>query len=877
MKALAIMVVLSLIFQTAIPAATVLAVDDLNTLLATSSAETGSTSSGLDLVTTVSTVSASAEVRLPTRIRQLAKRVYQAKEKIEVELENGLPEDVKVAVVDRSGEEIPILFEQAATINGTIIRALPPRQFRPGKYTLKVTDWTGATTTQDFSWGVLAINTTKSIYSPDETAKIHMAVLDDFGKTVCSAKVKLLITDPEGNTLEQSTETSSIKVNPACRIYDVNAEPDYEARYQTGKVGVYKMDLTAQTANGIYSVSDNFEVRDNIPFDIERFEATRIFPPKPYSAGFKIKINEDFNGEVVETVPVNFTVATASAGLPFSETRIVVPPEEKNPISIINAGLPFLGQYALSQGFGVEPDDPVLATKYHAFGVKAHDGADFVLPSGTPILAVDRGEVVRSGEGDYGVTAVVAHDWGKSYYGHLSTVSARLNAPISKGEVLGYSGSTGLSTGPHLHFGMKLLKSDARNGYFGKVDPLPYLGRSSVVSDFAVKEISWKVNWKKGDEVMLGYDFLAPLESPQFYLLGPLRFRSPHTGSGQAGQALVFEEARMWQVAADADGSGTNAVSPATGVTLDIGRTYVFTYTTGESVATGSGTITIEEPTADDWTVPQTSDSGAAGYTVFGSGTGTPGEVLDNADSNTSWNFVGTNACSGAAPTVDTAVKTEGTGDLKCINGNTASGRGFYKSISSTDWTNYTTVGVWLRASGAQATTDVRFSYDDNAALASPIANINLSSALVANIWNWETFTLTGTRNAIVSFGITCGNAGNCDSITWWADYFLIGPGKPTVSGTSPWIITARIITTPASTGTIVINYGGTGGGGVTNSATTGTHTFTTKSKIAENPTNALAAIGASPGVTLLSTPPLDQLMRHGSWFNAGAQQAFTF
>ena len=50
---------------------------------------------------------------------------------------------------------------------------------------------------------------------------------------------------------------------------------------------------------------------------------------------------------------------------------------------------------------------------------------------------------------------------------------------------------------------MKLNKNNAENGYYGKIDPLPYLGRMSVVSDFSVKEISWKVSLKKGEEVVL--------------------------------------------------------------------------------------------------------------------------------------------------------------------------------------------------------------------------------------------------------------------------------------------------------------------------------------------------------------------------------------
>ncbi len=91
-----------------------------------------------------------------------------------------------------------------------------------------------------------------------------------------------------------------------------------------------------------------------------------------------------------------------------------------------------------------------------------HSGTDLAAPLGTPVLATRAGRVaVSSPIGGYGLTVILRHDEGQleSRYAHLSQVSVQPGEWVEQGEVIGLVGSTGNSTGPHLHFEMRQLTS----------------------------------------------------------------------------------------------------------------------------------------------------------------------------------------------------------------------------------------------------------------------------------------------------------------------------------------------------------------------------------------------------------------------------------
>jgi murein DD-endopeptidase MepM/ murein hydrolase activator NlpD len=131
--------------------------------------------------------------------------------------------------------------------------------------------------------------------------------------------------------------------------------------------------------------------------------------------------------------------------------------------------------YPVSGGFNSSPPGP---RAHPAYGYWAcHKGEDIAAPLGTPIVATHSGTVISAGwnNGGYGIMTIVDHgDGTSSLYAHQNSVNVSSGQYVSAGQVIGYVGSTGDSTGPHLHFeihvgGVAYLPSGWFGGSYGPV------------------------------------------------------------------------------------------------------------------------------------------------------------------------------------------------------------------------------------------------------------------------------------------------------------------------------------------------------------------------------------------------------------------------
>ncbi|MFJ1797639.1 peptidoglycan DD-metalloendopeptidase family protein [Streptomyces sp. NPDC088180] len=122
-----------------------------------------------------------------------------------------------------------------------------------------------------------------------------------------------------------------------------------------------------------------------------------------------------------------------------------------------------------------------VTTQYRASGASwssgYHTGSDFQAASGTPVLAIGPGTVVSAGNsGSYGNEVVIQHEDGMySQYAHQSSLNVSVGQTVTGGQQIGLSGSTGNSTGPHLHFEVR-----TGPGYGSDVDPIAYLRQHGV-------------------------------------------------------------------------------------------------------------------------------------------------------------------------------------------------------------------------------------------------------------------------------------------------------------------------------------------------------------------------------------------------------------
>jgi murein DD-endopeptidase MepM/ murein hydrolase activator NlpD len=168
--------------------------------------------------------------------------------------------------------------------------------------------------------------------------------------------------------------------------------------------------------------------------------------------------------EFAEPAQITFGRAADIEGVPIDYSRYRPPPKPGAPAATGKAGKPLvpagafvwpsrlpLASRALTSRFGAR-FHPILG------GWRQHSGVDLAAATGTPVTAPSPGVVVAAQWwGGYGLFVAVDHGKGvQTRYGHLSQLAVFPGQQVKMGQVLGYVGSTGNSTGPHLHYEMRL-------------------------------------------------------------------------------------------------------------------------------------------------------------------------------------------------------------------------------------------------------------------------------------------------------------------------------------------------------------------------------------------------------------------------------------
>ncbi|WP_309744848.1 M23 family metallopeptidase [Chamaesiphon sp. OTE_20_metabat_361] len=296
---------------------------------------------------------------------------------------------------------------------------------------------------------------------------------------------------------EQPDRAARAAVDPELQVANNPQQFGFdEDRAPTDIQPLPSRNLTSAHAQGRVFNSDvanldrNSQLISGVPSQIPSSEASvEIFVPAPRTQTIKVptvarlpraakrRIPTVMAIPVVQSIrtiapspnKTQFTPAIASA--PFEASQPIDVPQPSNNVPTVPS---------LPTGSQAELIYPLMnpARTTSRFGWRTHpltgnrrfhSGIDIGAPSGTPVVATATGTVISAGwNGGYGKAIVIQHnDSQQTLYGHLSEISVQPGQQIAQGSVIGLVGSTGNSTGPHLHFE---VRSPGANGWVA-VDP----------------------------------------------------------------------------------------------------------------------------------------------------------------------------------------------------------------------------------------------------------------------------------------------------------------------------------------------------------------------------------------------------------------------
>lgn len=261
--------------------------------------------------------------------------------------------------------------------------------------------------------------------------------------------------------------------------YNVFDSPKEKRLKRQLEESTLQLELLKQRADQVEAVLGDLQERDNTIYRVI-FEAEPI-PQSVREAGFGgaeryRNLRSDYNGELLVDVTKRIDKLSKQSYVQsksFDEVWDLVK-NKNNMLASIPAIQPVANKdlTRVASGYGMRIH-PIYKTE------KMHTGMDFTSPVGTEIHATGNGVVNKveyDGRG-YGNNVIISHGFGyQTLYGHMSKILVRPGQKVSRGDLIGYVGNTGTSTGPHLHY--EVLKGgkpvNPVNYYYNDLTPEEY-------------------------------------------------------------------------------------------------------------------------------------------------------------------------------------------------------------------------------------------------------------------------------------------------------------------------------------------------------------------------------------------------------------------
>jgi len=223
-------------------------------------------------------------------------------------------------VFDSSGKEASLDVEVAQVEGGFEVSIPPKRGMRPGLYKLNVSVFDGLellSAESEFAWGLVSVNTRKSIYRPGEEAEFIIVVLDRAGRPVCDTVIELNVTDPLGVVSSYSTG-NSIFAGSECGLYDMS--------HPTSELGNHTFAVTASFDGINVNFESFFLVAQDFAFDITRTAESKIDPTSTDTFTVVIDVESYVGGDSItikEYVPAVFEVESGATVESFLDYKVL--------------------------------------------------------------------------------------------------------------------------------------------------------------------------------------------------------------------------------------------------------------------------------------------------------------------------------------------------------------------------------------------------------------------------------------------------------------------------------------------------------------------------------------------------------------------------